>query len=189
MKNWHPWFSLLKWTHGGSAVRARPRAPSTHCLLLPIPYEELAFVVLPTQMDARRLCRAGAPARAIHALPSPPSSHLPPFSNGRTAALPCGRARARHPRTTFSSLFSMKNWHSWPIRVHSWFSLLKWTHGGSAARARPRAPSTHYLLLPPPCFLPDGSPLHSVHALPSPPSSLFPTFFSFWWKSSAGCIY
>ena len=130
------------------------------------------FVVLSTQMDARRLWRAGAPTRATHALPSPPSSHLPTFSNGRTAELPRGRAHARHPRTAFSSLFPMKNWHSW-------FSLLKWTRGRFAARARPRAPSPHYLFLPPPCSLPDGSPLHSVPALPSPPSSLFPTFFFF----------
>ena len=52
MKKWHSWFSLLKWTRGRIAVRARPRAPSTHCLLLPIPYEELAFVVLPLTQGA-----------------------------------------------------------------------------------------------------------------------------------------
>ena len=90
-------------------------------------------------MDARRICRAGAPTRAIHALPSP-----------------------------LSSLFPMKNWHSW-------FSLLKWTRGRVVERARPRAPSprttfssllpvpspteahcivsTHCLLLPPPYSL------------------------------------
>ena len=66
-----------QWTRGRIAARARPRAPSTHYLLLPIPYEKLAFVVLPTQMDAWQNCRAGAPTRAIHALPSPPSSLLP----------------------------------------------------------------------------------------------------------------
>ena len=77
MKNWHSWFSLLKWTRGRIAARARPRAPSPHYLLLPIPYEKLAFVVLPTQMDAWQNCRAGAPTRAIHALPSPPSSLFP----------------------------------------------------------------------------------------------------------------
>ena len=52
------------------------------------------------------------------------------------------------------------------IRVHSWFIL--------SHRARPRAPSPHSLLLPPLFSLPDGSPLHSVPALPSPPSSLLP---------------
>ena len=50
------------------------------------PHEKLAFVVLPTQMDAWQNCRAGAPTRAIHALPSP-----------------------------LSSLFPMGNWHSWFI--------------------------------------------------------------------------
>ena len=57
----------------------------------------------------------------------------------------------------------------------SWFIPTQWTRGGIAARARPRAPSTHYLLLPLPFSLPDGIPLHSVHALPSSPSSLLPT--------------
>ena len=62
-----------------------------------------------------------------------------PLLNGRVAELPRGRAHARHPRTTFSSLFPMKN-HSCPfvfirgsylsapswfifspsLRVHSW---------------------------------------------------------------------
>ena len=123
-------------------------------------------------MDARRLWRAGAPTRAIHALPSPPSSHLPTFSNGRTAALPCGRAHARHPRTTVSSLFPMKNWHSW-------FPLLKWTHGCSAVRARPRAPSTHCLLLPPPSSL-----------LCTPFSSLLPVpYFFFFLVEKFGGMY
>ena len=36
--------------------------------------------------------------------------------------------------------------------------------------------TTHYLLLSSPYSLPDGSPLHSDHALPSPFFSLFPTF-------------
>ena len=101
------------------------------------PHEKLAFVahscpfvVLSTQMDARRLCRAGVPTRAIHALPSPLSSHLPTFSNGRTAALPCGRAHARHPRTTFSSLLPSP----YPTEAHC-------------------IVSTHYLLLPPPYSL------------------------------------
>ena len=30
-----------QWTRGRIAARARPRAPSTHCLLLSIPYEKL----------------------------------------------------------------------------------------------------------------------------------------------------
>ena len=75
--------------------------------------------------DARRNCRAGAPERANHAPPSPLSSLIstcpirgsiiPPFVyfvyfvvhpllNVRTAELPCGRARARQPRTAFSLL-------------------------------------------------------------------------------------
>ena len=83
--------------------------------------------------------------------------------NGRVAELPRGRAHARHPRTAFSSLL--------PIPYEELaFVVLPLTQG---------APSPHYLLLSPPYSLPDGSPLHSVHALPSPPSSLFPTFFSF----------
>ena len=58
--------------------RAHARHPRTaFSSLLPIPYEKLAFVVLPTRMDAWQNCRAGAPTRAIHALPSPPSSLLP----------------------------------------------------------------------------------------------------------------
>ena len=40
-----------------------------------------------------------------------------PLLNGRVAELPRGRAQARHPRTTFSSLFPMKN-HSCPFVVH-----------------------------------------------------------------------
>ena len=39
------------------------------------------------------------------------------------------------------------------IRAHSWFSPSQWTRGGTAARARPSAPSTHYLLLSSPYSL------------------------------------
>ena len=82
-----------------------------------------------THSDARRNRRAGALKRANHALPSPPSSLLSTCS----------------------------------IRVHSWFkngfrvfrvfrgsSPPQGTRGGIAVRARPSAPTTHYLLLPPP---------------------------------------
>ena len=41
--------------------------------------------------------------------------------------------------------------------------------------ARPRAPATHYLLLPPPYSLLNGRPLHSVHALLPPFFSLLST--------------
>ena len=46
------------------------------------------------------------------------------------------------------------------------------------SRARPRAPTTHYPLHSSPYSLPNGSPLQSDHALPSPFSSLFPTLTS-----------
>ena len=45
--------------------------------------------------------------------------------------------------------------------------------------ARPRAPTTHYPLHSPPYSLLNRSPLHSVHALPSPFSSLLSTLSSF----------
>ena len=104
----HSWFSPSQWTRGGTAARARPSAPSTHYLLLSSPYSLLScpfvsirgseffvsfvsfvvqsirahscpFVVLSFSMDARRNRRAGAPKRAIHALPSPFFSLLPTF--------------------------------------------------------------------------------------------------------------
>ena len=85
--------------------------------------------------------------------------------------------------------------HRHPIPFPPLFSL-SWTRGGSAAWARPSAPATHYLLLPPPYSLPYrrararqprtppspilptlyfGRPLQSVHALPSPLFSLLST--------------
>ena len=42
------------------------------------------------------------------------------FVSIRGSPSPTGRAHARHPRTTFSSLFPMKN-YSCPFVVHSWF--------------------------------------------------------------------
>ena len=44
----------------------------------------------------------------------------------------------------------------------SWFIPTQWTRGRIAARARPRAPSTHYLLLPPSFSLLIRSPLQKV---------------------------
>ena len=77
-------------THGGTAVRAHPSAPYTHFFL---PYEELfvsirvhscPFVVLLFPPFVYFVCFV------VHSL-----------LNERTAQLPCGRAQARHPRTTF----------------------------------------------------------------------------------------
>ena len=90
----------------------------------------------------------GAPTRAIHALPSSPYSLLPTLRSGRPSgtadAVPC-----RGQRGIYTG-----------IARHL------------PCEARPRAPATHYPLIPSPYF---GSPLHSGHALPSYPSSLLPT--------------
>ena len=86
-------------THGRIAVRARPRAPTTHYLLLPSPYSLLFRTVRRMPHGAR----SSAPSTHCP-LPSPPYSLLWIFIYGRTAELPCGRAHARQPRTTFSSL-------------------------------------------------------------------------------------
>ena len=65
-------------------------------------------------------------------------------------------ARARHPRTTFFPMKKLFVSHSCPFVVlYSTFRVFRVfrgsfppqrTHGGSDARARPRAPATHYLL-------------------------------------------
>ena len=149
-----------------------------------------------------------------------------PLLNGCAAELPCGRAHARHPRTTFSFLLPPPYFrvHSCPLVVLllslSCFSCFSWFPTSMDGRARARhprttfsillpspylRPSTHYPLLSSPSsllscpfvsirgsviipfvlfvlfvvpFLLDGSPLQSVHALPSPFFSLFPTFYS-----------
>ena len=69
-------------------MRARPSAPTTHCFLLPTLYSLLVPFV-------------------VHL-------HL----RQRTAELPCGRAQARQPRTTFYPLLPtlFKKRYSWSIR-------------------------------------------------------------------------
>ena len=96
----------------------------------------------------------GAPKRASHALPSPPSSLFPTFVSIRGSIIPPfvlfvlfvvssssmdGRAQARQPRTIFSSLLPIPHYGS---------------RGNPAVR---------------------GAPKRASHALPSPPSSLFST--------------
>ena len=99
----------------------------------------------------------GSPLHSVHALPSFPSSLLPTFFSLTVAHCIV---------STHSPLFP------------SPFSLLK-GHVAESPRGRARARHPRpppFSLLPSPYFLfPDGSPLHSVHALPSPPSSLLPT--------------
>ena len=111
-------------------MRARPSAPTTHCFLLPTRYSLLVPFV-------------------VHL-------HL----RQRTAQLPCRRARARQPRTTFYPLLPTlfkKN-----IRVHScpfvvllsalsWFSWFSWFPSSMYARHDCRA----------------GAPERANHALPS----------------------
>ena len=106
-------------THGDSAVRARPSAPSTH-FSLPSPPSSLLWT--PTAKCPRTIFFSllpppylGRPLQSVHALSSSLSSLLstldahckvsthfslpsPPYS------LPYRRARARHPRTSPSFL-------------------------------------------------------------------------------------
>ena len=96
-----------------------------------------AAFLLPTQWT-----RGGIAARAH---PRAPPTHYLLLSS--TFSL-LWKPTARCPRTTFSFLLP-----SHYFRVHSWFSPSQWTHGGTAARARPRAPSKHYLLLSSPFSL------------------------------------
>ena len=73
----------------------------------------------------------GALKHASHALPSPPPSLLPPPSSLLSTSYLHRRARARQPRTTL-------------------YLLLPTLY---LTQARPSAPATHYLLLPPPYSL------------------------------------
>ena len=142
--------------------------------------------------DAGRNRRAGAPTRAINALPSkffslPPiveahckvSKHYPPHSSPFSLLW---KPTAKCPSTTLYILLPTQG-----------------TRGGIAARARPRAPSTHcpplfsllwkptakcpsttlYILLPTPYFSPFVVPIHPCHRLrhikgTTPVSSQFP---------------
>ena len=72
---------------------------------------------------ARRFCRAGAPTRANHALPSPLFFLLP--LKKQCASVERGDSAAQ-------------------VEVREGFT--RGLHGDSAVRARPRAPTTHYLL-------------------------------------------
>ena len=94
----------------------------------------VCFVVHPYPMDAWQNCRAGAPTRAIHALPSSPSSLFPTYQK------PTAKSREQREEGRKQCM----------------------------AGALGRAPHGHSAVL-------IGSPLQSVHALPSPPSSLLPT--------------
>ena len=82
-------------------MRARPSAPTTHCFLLPTLYSLLVPFV-------------------VHL-------HL----RQRTAELPCGRAQARQPRTTFYPLLPtlFKKRYSWSIRgsIICPFVVLYWS--------------------------------------------------------------
>ena len=157
----------------------------------------------PYSRDAWRNRRAGAPKRAIHALPSPFFSLLPslvahckvsthyillssPFSL-------LWKPTAKCPRTTFSFLLPTPYFrvHSCPLVVLllslSCISCFSWSppsllllRGRVAepprGRAQARHPRTTFsFLLPSPYF---GSPLHSDHALPSPFFSLLPSSVS-----------
>ena len=126
-------------TRGEIAVRARPSAPTTHYLLpsFPSSLKKSTGLPLSTAKIAVRLeGRAG-------------------FTHRRRAAKsPCGRAQARQSRTTFFSLLSTLYLpHSWfyysPVSCITCFiSPPQATRGEIAVRARPSAPTTHYLLLP-----------------------------------------
>ena len=78
--------------------------------------------------------------------------------------------KPRKARNTRKKIFEPRKdtkGHEWTRKKHlnhekhethennklSWFSPPKWTHGDSVVRARPRAPSTHYLLLSSPSSL------------------------------------
>ena len=108
-------------------MRARPSAPTTHCFLLPTLYSLLVPFVVHLHLRQRTAqlpcgrARARQPRTTFYPLLPPPlkkdirgpfvsirGSIICPFvvssHNVRTAQLPCGRARARQPRTTFYPL-------------------------------------------------------------------------------------
>ena len=95
----------LQWAsaeHGDSAVRARPSAPTTHYLLLLFsllfPYfgfSLLFFSYFSYNNDWATPCCAYFVFFVVH-----------PLLIVRAEELPCGRARARQPRTTFYPLLS-----------------------------------------------------------------------------------
>ena len=137
-------FSLL-WTPTAKCPR------TIFFSLLPPPYSR----------NARRLCRAGAPERAIHALLPPLSSLLPTLDAhckvtthylllSPPSSLPW-TPTAKCPRTIFFSLLPPL-YFGCPLQsVHALLpplsSLL------STLQARPSAPSTHFSLLSPPYSL------------------------------------
>ena len=152
-------------THGDSAVRARPSAPSTH-FSLPSPPSSLLWT--PTAKCPRTIFFSllpppylGRPLQSVHALSSSLSSLLstldahckvsthylllsPPSSLPWTPTAKC-------PRTIFFSLLPPL-YFGCPLQsVHALLpplsSLL------STLQARPSAPSTHFSLLSPPYSL------------------------------------
>ena len=115
-------------------MRARPSAPTTHCFLLPTLYSLLVPFVVHLHLRQRTAqlpcgrARARQPRTTFYPLlPTLFKKNIRgpfvsiirgsiicpfvvfvvfvvSFLNVRTAILPCGRARARQPRTAFSSL-------------------------------------------------------------------------------------
>ena len=88
-----PFFSLLPTVEAHCIV-------ATHYLLLSSPFSLL--VVLSFSMDARRNRRAGAPKRAIHALPSPFFSLLPTFPISGSIIIPFVYFRGSSPPSSSS---------------------------------------------------------------------------------------
>ena len=146
-------------THGAIAVRARPSAPTTHCFLLPTLYSLLKKYSCPfVSIRGSIICPFVVFVVFVVS-----------FLNVRTAQLPCGRARARQPRTTFYPLLPtlLKKIfvvHSCPFVVLlsalSWFSWFSWFPSSMYARQ----------------FLPCSTEAHCIvsthYFLPSPPYSL-----------------
>ena len=126
-------------THGDSAVRARPSAPTTHYFLPSSPYSlekssglplSTAKIAVPIRGQSGIYTGTHGDS-AVRARPSAPTTHyfLPssPYSLEKSSGLPLSTAKI-----------------AVPIRGQS--GIYTGTHGGTAVRAHPSAPTTHYLL-------------------------------------------
>ena len=113
----------------------------------------------------------GAPTRAIHALPSYPSSLLPTLEAHCKVAT---HYLLIPPPYSLLYAVSVRRARQMPCLAEDREGFTQGSRGiCRARRAHARHPRTTFLsLLPSPYF---GSPLHSGHALPSYPSSLLPT--------------
>ncbi len=156
--------SLLptQWTRGGTAARAHPRAPSTHYLLPSSLYSPLwkptarcprttFSFLLPTPYF-------GSPLQSVHALPSPFFSLLPTLE--AHCIVTTHYLLLSSPFSLLSCpLVSISGSIIIPFVYFVFFVVpplpppTQRTRGGTAARARPSAPSTHYLLLSSPYSL------------------------------------